>query len=158
MSQDRPKLVTQLAPSRRALLAGLAASLLRAGERLPQNRNIKWAVSQGLWGNFNKVPFTDILDVMQDTGFVGIRLTGYPGVLKTYDITPDSIQRETAKRGLQVVTISFNGPAQDPSQQDHYLAEGRKAMEFLKALGANRLVCFPPNRSHLSDASFKTMC
>ena len=99
-----------------------------------------------------------MLDVMQDTGFIGIRLTGYPGFLKSYDVTPEAIQRETAKRGLQVVTISFNGPAHDPAQQDRYLAEGRKAMEFLKTFGANRLVCFPPNRSHLNDAAFKTMC
>ncbi len=158
MIRDRLKSVTQLSASRRAFLAGLSASLLRAGDRGPQNRNIKWAVSQGLWGHFNRVPFTDILDVMQDTGFIGIRLTGYPGVLKTYDITPEFIQRETSKRGLQVVTISFNGPAHDPAQQERYLAEGRKAMEFLKTLGANRLVCFPPHRSHLGDAAFKTMC
>jgi inosose dehydratase len=95
---------------------------------------------------------------MQDTGFIGIRLTGYPGVLKSYDLTPDIIQRETGKRGLQVATISFNGPAHDPAQQDRFLTEGRKAMEFLRIFGANRLVVFPPNRSNLNDAAFKTMC
>jgi inosose dehydratase len=147
-----------LSPTRRAFLAGLSATLASAGARLPRNANVKWAVSLGLWGHFNRVPFTDVLDVMQDTGFIGIRLTGYPGVLKTYDITPEAIQRETSKRGLQVVTISFNGPAHDAAQQDHYLADGRKAMEFLKSFGANRLVCFPPSRSHLNDAAFKIMC
>ena len=147
-----------LSPSRRAFLAALSTTLVRAGERLPQNRNIKWAVSLGLWGHFPRVPFNDVLDVMQQTGFIGIRLTGYPGVLKSYDVTPEAVQRETARRGLQVVTISFNGPAQDPTQQERYLAEGRRAMEFLKTCGANRLVCFPPNRTHLTDAAFKTMC
>ena len=31
-------------------------------------------------------PFTDILDVMRDTGFNGVRLTGYPDILKTYNL------------------------------------------------------------------------
>jgi inosose dehydratase len=145
-------------PGRREFLAALSASLVHAGERLPQNRNIKWAVSLGLWGHFKPVPFTDVLDVMQDTGFIGIRLTGYPGVLTTYDITPEAIERETKKRGLRVATISFNGPAHDAAQQDHYLDDGRQAMAFLKRFGANRLVCFSPNRGHLNDAAFKTMC
>jgi sugar phosphate isomerase/epimerase len=149
---------SRLSPTRRTFLAALSAGLARAGEKLPQNRNIKWAVSLGLWGHFNRVPFTDVLDVMQDTGFIGIRLTGFPGFLKSYNIRPETIEKETAKRGLQVATISFNGPAYDPAQQARYLTEGRRAMEFLKGQGANRLVCFSPNRSNLNDAAFKTMC
>jgi inosose dehydratase len=152
----------RLSPTRRAFLVSVSTALsafrARAGERVPQNRNVKWAVSLGLWGHFKPVPFTDVLDVMQETGFFGIRLTGYPGVLKSYDITPEAIERETNKRGLHVATISFNGPSHDPSLQERYLADGRKAMDFLKRFGANRLVCFPPSRSHLSDAGFKTMC
>lgn len=148
----------RLSTTRRAFLASLSACLLRAGDRLPQNRDVKWAVSLGLWGHFRHVSFTDVLEIMQETGFTGIRLTGYPGFLKSYDITPEAIQRETSKRGLQVATISFNGPAHDPALQDRYLADGRKAMEFLKTFGANRLVCFPPNRSNLNDAAFRTMC
>ena len=34
---------------RRAFLTTLAAGLTSAAERLPSNRNIKWAVSAGLW-------------------------------------------------------------------------------------------------------------
>ena len=33
------------------------------------------------------MPFTDILDVMKDTGFIGIRMTQFPQILKTYNIT-----------------------------------------------------------------------
>jgi len=148
----------RLSASRRAFLASCSAALLRAGSRLPQSRDIKWAVSLGLWGHYPHASFNDVLDVMQDTGFIGIRLTGYPGVLKRYDLTPETIARETAKRGLQVATISFNGPSHEPAQQDRFLASGRKAMEFLKTFGANRLVCFAPNRAQLSDAAFRTMC
>ena len=146
------------ASSRRAFVTAMSAAFLRAGEKLPQNKNVKWAVSLGLWGHFKFVPFTDVLDVMQDTGFIGIRLTGYPGFLKNYDITPDFLEKEMSKRRLHVATISFNGPSQDPAQQDKYLADGKNAMEFLKRFGANRLVCFPPSRAHMNDAAFRTMC
>ncbi len=150
--------VGRLSSSRRSFLLALSASLARTAERLPQNRNVKWAVILGPWGHFRHVPFTDVLDVMQETGFMGIRLTGYPGALKSYDITPEAMTHELNKRHLHVATISFNGPSHDAAQQDRYLAEGRQAMEFLKSVGANRLVCFSPNRSHLNDAAFKTMC
>jgi hypothetical protein len=56
---------------RRAFLASLAATLASAATRLPANRNIKWALSAGLWSHYPKVSFTDILDVMKGTGFIG---------------------------------------------------------------------------------------
>ena len=68
----------------------LALSLLSWPSPLiasPRNRNVKWALSAGLWSHYPAVPFTDILDVMSGTGFIGLRLTGYPGVLKTYSMT-----------------------------------------------------------------------
>ena len=61
----------------------LAAILARAAERLPANHNVKWAVSLGLWAHLPPCPFTDILDVMKDTGFIGIRITGFPGFLRS---------------------------------------------------------------------------
>src|SRR6187200_2142113 len=101
--------------NRRVFLASLAATLSRAANQLPANKNIKWALSLGLWGHFKRGPFTDVLDVMKDTGFIGIRLTGFPGVLKTYDMTASQIEKEISKRNLYVATISFGGPAQDPA-------------------------------------------
>ena len=145
-------------PSRRSVLLSFSAALAGTAGRLPHNKNIKWALSLGLWQHFPKVPFTDVLDVMRDTGFIGLRLTNYPAFLNTYGVTPDTIERELKKRGLEVATISFAGPAQDPAQQDKYLKDGRTAMEFLKRFGADRLVCFSPNRSFLNDSAFKTMC
>ena len=73
--------------TRRESLAMLAAGLGRAAGRLPANRNVKWGLGSNLWNYFPRVPFTDILDVMKDTGFIGIRLTQFPQILKTYDIT-----------------------------------------------------------------------
>ena len=61
-----------------AHLSMLAAVLAKAAERLPANHNVKWAVSLGLWSHLPPCPFTDILDVMKDTGFIGIRIDGFP--------------------------------------------------------------------------------
>src|SRR3954469_14396212 len=101
---------------RRSFLASLAATLCSAASRLPANRNVKWAVSAALWSHYPPGPFTDILDVMRDTGFTGIRLTGYPAMLKTYNMTALQIESEVAKRNLHVVTISFNAPVNDASR------------------------------------------
>src|SRR5260370_39043755 len=104
--------------ARRALLESLAASFANAAAKLPANKNIKWAVSAGLWSHFRKVQFTDILDMMRDTGFIGVRLTGFPGILKTYDITAPQMEKECSKRNVNVVTISLGGTAPDPSMEN----------------------------------------
>jgi inosose dehydratase len=144
--------------TRRTALAVLASSLARAAGRLPANRNVRWALGANLWNSFPRVPFTDILDVMRDTGFIGIRLTQFPQILTTYNITAAAMEKEVSKRNLHVITISFNGPAHDPARRAEVLANARKAMDFLKNFGADRLVVFSPNRSNLSEAAFKTMC
>ena len=33
---------------------------------------------------------------MRDTGFIGVRLTGYPGILKTYSLTASQLEREVS--------------------------------------------------------------
>jgi inosose dehydratase len=146
---------------RRVFLASLAATLASAASRLPANKNIKWAVSAGLWSHYPPGPFTDILDVMRDTGFIGVRLTGYPGILKTYNMTPAQLEREISKRNLYVATISFGGPANDPAQHKQVVEKAREAMRFLQGFGANHLVVFPPARSKQgtdTDSSFRAMC
>src|SRR5262252_7673209 len=147
--------------NRRIFLSTLAASLGSAASRLPANRNIKWAVSAGLWSHYPPGPFTDILDVMKDTGFIGVRLTGYPGILKTYNLTAPQMEKEVSKRDLHVVTISFGGPVNDPAQHKVVVEKAREAMRFLQNFGANRLVVFPPSRVKSGtdvDAAFRAMC
>src|SRR5579862_5127447 len=145
--------------TRRQALTVLSASLARAAGRLPKNQNVKWALGSNLWNFFPRVPFTDILDVMKDTGFIGIRLTQFPQILKTYDISASAMQKEASKRGCKIITISFNGPTHDPARRAEVVANAKTAMNFLKEFGANHLVVFPPNRSNLSgEASFKAMC
>src|SRR5215813_3279203 len=111
--------------TRRESIAVLAAGLASAAGKLPSNRNVKWALGSNLWNYFPRVPFTDILDVMRDTGFIGIRLTQFPQILTTYSITQAEMEREVAKRNLHVIIISFNGAAHDPAKRGDVLASAR---------------------------------
>jgi inosose dehydratase len=145
--------------NRREVLALMAASLGRAAARIPANRNVKWALGANLWNYFPRVPFTDILDVMKDTGFVGLRVTQFPQILKTYDITAEQMRKEADKRGCHIITISFNGPTHDASRRAEVIASARTAMTFLKQFDARHLVVFSPNRNvGTGDAVFKSMC
>lgn len=137
----------------------MAAVLGRAAARLPANRNVKWGLGSNLWNSFPGSKFTDILDVMHDTGFVGLRVTQFPQILKTYNLTAKQMQDEASKRGCRIVTISFNGPAHDPARRAEMVANARAAMEFLKEFGAKHLVVFSPNRNNGTAAgAFQTMC
>ena len=147
--------------NRRAFLTSLSAALAGAAWRLPANRNIKWALSAALWHHYKPVTFTDILDVMKDTGFIGVRVTGFPGCLKTYNLTASQMEREVSRRGLHVVTISFNAESHDRARHAQVLADTRAAMEFLRGFGARHLVVFSPGRRKPGedvDAAFRTMC
>jgi inosose dehydratase len=142
-----------------AALGSLAIPLARAAGKLPANRNVKWALGSNLWNSFPRVPFTDILDVMRDTGFIGLRLTQFPQILTTYGITQADLEREVSKRGLHVITISFNGPTHDPARRAEVLASAKRAMEFLKGFGADKLVVFSPNRNAATaEGAFAAMC
>ncbi len=146
---------------RRVFLATLSASLMRAAGSLPANRKIKWAVSAGLWSHYPPGPFTDILDVMRDTGFIGVRLTGYPGILKSYGLTTNQLEKEISKRNLHVATISFGGRTDDPTQHKAVVESARESMKFLKVFGAKDLCVFPPSRLKAgvdTDAPFRAMC
>src|SRR5438105_14434978 len=131
---------------RRVFLASLATTLASAAARLPANRNIKWGLSAGLWSHYPKAPFTEILDVMRDTGFIGVRLTGFPGVLKLYNLTPSQMEREVSKRNLKVITISFGGRVNDTAQHEQVVANALEAMKVLQNFDAKHLVVFPPCR------------
>lgn len=147
--------------NRRSFLFWLSGALARAAARLPANKNIKWGLSAGLWSHYPHGPFTDILEVMRDTGFIGLRLTGYPGILKTYNLTASQMEHEVSKRNLYVATISFGGPVDDPAKHKQVVAKAREAMKFLSGFGANHLVVFPPGRMKPGakvDAAFRAMC
>jgi sugar phosphate isomerase/epimerase len=143
-------------------LSSLLPTMLAGGEgHLPANRNVTWALSSALWNSLPPSSFTDILDVMQATGFIGIRLTGFPRVLEKYGLTAAQLQRELAKRSLHVATISWGGPLQDPAQRAAVLESAREAMRFLADFGSNHLVVFSPKRPTQganSQETFRELC
>ena len=150
--------------NRRTFLANLsvlAAILAKAAERLPANQNIKWALSLNLWSHLPPCPFTDILDVMKDTGFIGIRITGYPGFLDKYQMTLAQMHREFSKRNLHVATISWNAPLEDPAQRQKVMDSARDAMKFLADFGSHHLVAFSPGRDAAASkapGAFRELC
>jgi len=150
--------------SRRNFIASLSllpAVLARAQSQVPANKNVKWAVSLNLWGTFPGTKFTDILDVMQETGFPGIRLTGFPGFLNKYSITQAQLHTELSKRNLNAVTISWNSLSVDPAMRQQTLDNAREAMKFLADFGANHLVVFSPGLNRGGTAApgaFEEMC
>jgi sugar phosphate isomerase/epimerase len=145
--------------TRRQALSLIAATLARAAGRIPANRDVKWGLGSNLWNYFPRVPFTDILDVMKDTGFVGLRVTQFPQILQTYNITAADMRKEASRRGCQIVTVSFNGPTHDPARRAEVIANARAAMNFLKDFGARHLVVFSPNRSSgAAPGAFQAMC
>ena len=145
--------------TRRQALAALATTLARAAGRLPANRNVKWGLGSNLWNSFARVPFTDILDVMKDTGFIGLRLTQFPQILETYNITSSQMRKEVDKRGCHIVTISFSPPAHDPARRSEIIANAKRAMTFLQEFGAHHLVVFSPGRQSAGQpGAFRNMC
>jgi len=139
----------------------LAARLAHADRDRPANRNIKWALSEALWRYYPPAPFTDMLAVMQETGFIGVRLAGFPRILSDYQLTPAQMLSEVTKRNLDVVTISWNGALHDPSQRQAVLDSARSAMKFLADFGANHLVVFSPSRNSpgtQAPDAFRELC
>ena len=144
--------------TRRTCLMALSALLARAAERLPANKNVKWALGSNLWNSFPPVPFTDILDVMRDTGFIGIRLTQFPQILTKYNITADQMEAEVNKRHLHVITVSFSStPADKPELHEQTIVKAKEAMTYLKRFGANHLVVFSPRRGQTPE-TFEIAC
>ena len=94
--------------TRRQLLAGLSAQaaslgILRQNLEALAGPNIRWAVSMFLWTSTQwperaPVPFTDMLDVIKDTGFDGLRFVGWPESLDRYGLTELLRDRATLEK------------------------------------------------------------
>src|SRR5579872_7092895 len=135
-----------MAMTRRALLSALgarAALLASTRERAAAavGPNLKWAVSMFLWtstqwGDRAPVPFTDMLDVIKDTGFDGFRFVGWPASLEKYDLSLPFLDRELSKRNLRIATLSFHGDAHDPARHAEIDKAAHGACTFLKHFGA----------------------
>ena len=142
--------------TRREVLRALgakAAALAAVRERaaVAAGPNIKWAVSMFLWTSTQwpgrgPVPFTDMLDVIKDTGFDGFRFVGWPDSLKEYDLNLSFLDRELSKRGIRMATLSFSGEASDAAKHQAIDKSAHAACTFLKHFGATELTVFSPRR------------
>lgn len=140
--------------------AGLTANApLAAVYTMPANKNVKWAVSTNIWDQTH-APYTETLDDMRETGFIGVRLRGFPHILERWGLTQAQLHNELSKRGLYAVTISYDLRDPDPAQRQQVLDSAREAMKFLSDFGANHLVVFSPGRKPQTSTpdAFKQLC
>lgn len=56
------------------------------------------------------------------------------------------LEKELSKRNIQIATVSFGGPADQPSRHAEIEKSAREACQFLKRFGATELVTFSPGR------------
>lgn len=141
---------------RREFIAAWAASLAASRERAEamfadKRPNIKWCVSSFLWTSTQwpdkgTLPYTEMLDVIRDTGFNGYRFTGWPGIIDRIGMDLGQLEKELSKRNIQIATVSFGGPADQPSRHAEIEKSAREACQFLKRFGATELVTFSPGR------------
>src|ERR671912_2392301 len=102
---------------RREFLASSAAALALLRERAEAMQagsrpNIKWCVSSFLWTSTQwqdtgTLPYTEMLDVIRDTGFNGYRFTGWPGILDRIGMDLNQLEKELSKRNIRIATVSF---------------------------------------------------
>ena len=131
---------------RREFLAAVGTVLSASTRRLPANKNVKWALSLALWSQFKPVPITSILDVMQDTGFSGVRLIANPIFSKVWQTSPAQLEAELAKRKLHAAAVVYSGPLHVPGERAKVLEGAKASLEFLRGLGGKHLVLFSPGR------------
>lgn len=141
---------------RREFLAATAAALGSLRNRIeaavqPGDRNILWSVSMFLWTSTQwkedgSARFTDMLDVIKDTGFEGFRLTGWPQSLDRYGMQVPVLERELSRRNLRVATMSWGGQVSEPAEHPTLEASAQEACKFLKHFGSDVLTVFSPRR------------
>jgi inosose dehydratase len=111
--------------------------------------NILYALSTGSWGRVTPPgkpqPLLQILDETAAGGFNGVRLTGFPGILKQNNLSVEQYGEELEKRGLKFSTVSFGGPYYDSDKQAEIRSRAREALEAHKRFGATAMVFFPPS-------------
>jgi sugar phosphate isomerase/epimerase len=134
-------------------MAGALGSLKGRIEAAVQSgdRNILWSVSMFLWTSTQwkegaSARFTDMLDVIKDTGFDGFRLTGWPQSLDRYGMQAPVLEKELSRRNLRVATMSWGGQASEPAEHPKLEASAHEACKFLKHFGSDVLTVFSPRR------------
>jgi inosose dehydratase len=135
-----------------ASVAGMSASrrLMADEPARPRVRpNVLYALSTASWGRVtasgSPLPLLQILDETAAAGFNGVRLTGFPDILKQSRLSVDELGAELARRGLKFSTVSFGGAYFDRDKHDEIRARAREALLVHQRFGAKAMVFFPPS-------------
>ena len=86
------------------------------------------------------LPYTEMLDVIRDTGFNGYRFTGWPGIIDRIGM---DIVRNWRRSFQSAISRSpplsdSADPADDPAKQPAMEKSARDAFQFLKRFGPPR--------------------
>jgi len=132
------------------VLSGTSARAEPRGKRPRERPNLLYALSTGSWGRVTPpgkpLPLRRILDETAATGFNGVRLTGFPGILEDNHLDEDRLGDELKRRGLRFSTISFGGPYADAARHDEILRRARRVLALHRRYGATAAVFFPPGQ------------
>ena len=116
-------------------------------EKPRQRPNVLYALSTGSWGRVTPrgepLPLLQILDETAASGFNGVRLTGFPGILERINMSLEQYGDELEKRGLKFSTISFGGAYSDPQQHAAIRQRARAALAAHQKFGATAMIFFP---------------
>jgi inosose dehydratase len=115
----------------------------------PRERpNLLYGLSTGSWGRVVKgsqpLPLLEILDETAASGFNGVRLTGFPTILKRNMLSVEQYGEELVRRGLKFSTVSFGGQYFNREKHDEIRSAAREALAAHKQYLANAMVFFPP--------------
>lgn len=144
-----------------ATLAGgsLFSSLARAQEdesastesQAPGPRvrpNVLYGLSTASWQQEvprgSPLPLLRILDETAATGYNGVRLTHYPGILEQNDLSLEQLGDELDQRGLKFATIAFGGMYYDRTQHKDLMERAREVLRIHQHFGAKTMIMFPP--------------
>lgn len=133
-----------------ATVASQAQRAMAGAAKPPRERpNILYGLSTGSWGRVippgQPLPLLKILDETAATGFNGVRLTGFPSILESNNLTIQQYGDELERRGLKFSTVSFGGQYFDADQHAEIRQRARQALDAHRRFGATAMVFFPPS-------------
>ncbi len=123
---------------------------VEAEQKGPTERpNILYAVSTGCWGPVTPpgkpLPLVQILDETAAGGFNGVRLTGFPDILKQNNMSLEQYGDELASRGCGSPPCRSAGNTTTRPQHEDIRRRAREALAAHKQFGATAMVFFPPS-------------
>ena len=110
--------------------------------------NLLYGLSTGSWQREiqrgEPLPLLRILDETAAAGYNGVRLTHYPGILESNNLSLEQLSDELDKRSLKFATIAFGGLYYDRARHKELMDRAREVLRIHQHFGAKTMVLFPP--------------